>query len=94
MHKYVRYSLAAAGYLLAAQFAFLAGIQNPGNPDDFEKARLTDLVAGTGYRPFVYRTLLPRARCRLAERCLPEGVRGRIGGLPDPGRRGRTNPCA
>lgn len=59
MQTYLQWMFRAALYLGCGQFAFLAFIQEPGNPDDFDKARLTDMVAGTAHKPFVYRTLLP-----------------------------------
>jgi len=74
MRVYVRWLLGLTLYLGCCQFVFLAFIQNPGNPHDFSRARLPDLVQGTGYRPFVYRTLLPTT-VRLVEAALPDGSR-------------------
>ena len=58
MQGFGRWLVIATVYVGCAQFAFLAFLQNPGNPDDFEAARLTGMVDGTAHRPFVYRTLL------------------------------------
>jgi hypothetical protein len=80
MRTYLRLLTVVALYLGAAEFAFLAFIQNPGNPHEFEKARLTELIDGSAYRPFVYRTLLP-STVRLALACLPDSAEARIGEL-------------
>jgi hypothetical protein len=77
MRTYLRWLLGITLYVACAEFAFLAFIQNPGNPDSFEKARLPDLVAGTAHRPFVYRALLPMTvRAILA--VMPERAEARL----------------
>jgi hypothetical protein len=77
MRTYLRWLLGIALYVGCAQFTFLAFIQNPGNPDSFEKARLPELVAGTAHRPFVYRAVLPvTVRAILA--VVPEGAEARL----------------
>ena len=77
MRVFGRWVMRAILYLFCAQFAFLAFIQNPGNPDDFEKARLAEMVNGTAYKPFVYRTLLPTT-VRMVVAGLPGAVTGRM----------------
>ncbi len=57
--KWMRGLVRAAAYLGCAQFVFLAFVQNPGNPESFEKARLTEMIDRTAHRPFVARALLP-----------------------------------
>lgn len=71
---YARCVVGGTLYVAVVQFAFLAAIQNPGNPDEWGKARLTDLVQGEGYRPFVYRTLLPTT-VRILDGLLPRFAR-------------------
>ncbi|MCH8251227.1 MAG: hypothetical protein IID36_02110 [Planctomycetes bacterium] len=77
MRTYVRWLVATVLYVTAAQFAFVAFVQNPGNPQTFEKARLPDMVDGTAHRPFVYRTLLPTT-VRLIEAAMPDAWHARL----------------
>jgi len=71
MRTYARWGVLLTLYLGCAQFVFLAFLQNPGSPDDVERARLTSMVDGTGHRPYVYRCLLPTL-VRLVEAATPE----------------------
>ncbi len=87
MAVYLRWLLVAGLYLGCAQFAFLAFVQEPGNPDTFEKARLTDMVDGTAHRPFVYRTLLP-STVRLIRACSPSSAWSALGRFAE-----RWSPC-
>jgi len=64
-------------YLFSAQFALIAFLQKPGNPHDFERARLPDLVNGTAHRPFVYRAAFPLA-LRCAWQLIPDGLQVRL----------------
>lgn len=78
MRAYVRWVTLLGLYLGCAQFAFLAFLQNPGNPDDVERARLTEMVDGTGHRPYVFRSLLPGV-VRLIHGVLPVRLRTAVG---------------
>lgn len=82
MPFYARILTRTVFYLWVSQFVLLAAIQNPGN--DYEKARLADMVDGTGHKPFVLRTLLPTT-VRLILMAIPDSLedtlQDRLGGF-------------
>ncbi len=77
MQTYVRWLVTTVLYLTAAQFAFIASVQYPGNPPTFERARLPDMVAGTAHRPYVYRTFAPTT-IRIVEAAMPDAWHARL----------------